>query len=124
LTGATPLGLSLTWPSKTLITWENTIATVDVVRGNLGTLRSTGNWTTSVFSCPYNDRTNKSAGIGFTPAPGESWYILVRPEVTYCNEDAGSYSSKAASEQGSTPFAGSDRDVGINASGSSCTATP
>ena len=58
------------------------------------------------------------------PTPGQAWYFVVRREDTFCNEDAGSYGTKAASEQGSTPFAGSDRDVGINASGSACTETP
>ena len=124
LTGATPLGMTLTWTSKTRITWEERIATVDVIRGNLATLKSSG-WTASVDACPYNDRTNRGATIG-APPPGVAWYILVRPEVTYCNEDAGSYSTKAASEQGSTPFSGSARDVGLNAPSTppTCGVTP
>mgnify|MGYP003572330625 FL=1 len=120
--GATAFGLDLTWNNKNQITWENTVLTVDLVRGDLYNLRSGGNLTTSIVGCAANDLTDATRNVG--PAnPGEAWYYLLRREVTFCNESAGSYGTKATSEQGWAPFSGSARDVGINASGSSCSAT-
>jgi hypothetical protein len=123
VTGSSAFGLNLTWNSKNQMTWENTVLTVDVLRGDLNTLRSTGNLTTSVAACAAEDYTGSTRNVG-SPDPGNAWYFLVRRELTFCNEDAGSYGTKATSEQGWATFSGSARDVGINASGSACTETP
>jgi len=125
VTGATAFGLNLTWNTKNQITWENTILTVDLLRGDLLNLRSTGNYTTSVLSCPADSQLASSWNVG-SPTAGQAWFFLVRREDTFCNEDAGSYSTKAASEQGSTPFSGSARDVGLNAASTppACGVTP
>ena len=95
------------------------------LRGDLLNLRSTGNYTTSVLSCPADSQPASSWNVG-SPTAGQAWFFLVRREDTFCNEDAGSYSTKAASEQGSTPFSGSARDVGLNAASTppACGVTP
>ena len=84
---------------------------------------STGDFTASVAACVQEDLDAATVSVG-SPGAGQAWYFLIRREITYCNEDAGSYGTKAVSEQGSAQFTGSARDVGINASAGACTETP
>ena len=50
--------------------------------------------------------------------------FVTRREITFCNEDAGAYSTNLTSERNSTPFTGSERDDEINAAALACTVTP
>jgi hypothetical protein len=109
-----PTGLRLDWP----------VSVVDMVRGTLSTLRSSGSYATAIDECTHED-TAQGARHSLTfsgiPAVGDAFFFVLRPEATFCNEDAGSYSTQSTREQGSTPGAGpSERDTEISADASSC----
>ena len=83
----------------------------DVVRGDLGSLRSTGgNFTASTQACVADNTQSTSLSFPLAPAPGEGFWFLVR--AANC-KGPGVYDSGAASQIGS-------RDAEIAASGPAC----
>jgi len=84
----------------------------DVVKGDLGTLRSTsGNFTTSTTSCLGNDLTGTTASDPSVPGPGGGAWHLVRA-VNSCGGN-GSYDEGVPSQPAS-------RDAGIDAASGAC----
>jgi len=85
--------------------------TYDVVRGSLGTLRSTaGDFTQATESCLANDRPETTRTDGATPALGDGFWYLVRG--VSCG-GAGYYDEGHPAQQGS-------RDAEIAASAGAC----
>jgi hypothetical protein len=84
----------------------------DVVKGNLGMLRSSaGNFTTSTTACLENDVVGLTSQDSRAPGPGAGLWHLVRA-VSSCG-GAGSYDEGSVSQQGS-------RDAEIDGSSSAC----
>jgi len=71
---------------RATLTWPQAIA-VDVVRGNLATVRASGSFTNSIGACLASATLTSSIADATTPAPGGVNYYLVRPARRYCNED-------------------------------------
>jgi hypothetical protein len=95
------------------VSWPTT-ATVDVVRGNLVALRSSGgNYTGTVSTCLANNVTATGIVDGSSPGPGGATYYLVRPTVAaFCNQTPG-YTTNH-------PREAAGRDAEIAASGNAC----
>jgi hypothetical protein len=92
--------------------WTPVLGTVyDVVKGNLGPMRSgAGDFTVSVLACVGNDLLYPVSSDSEVPAPGAGLYFVVR--ATGCSR-SGTYDEGASSQQGS-------RDAEIAASGNAC----
>jgi hypothetical protein len=99
---AAPLTVSVTCPStgstsirfpqtigftnKTTLSWGFT-ATVDVVRGDLAVVRSTGTYTNSVLACIADNQNVSSIVDATAPAASHLFYWLVRPSLQqFCNQ--------------------------------------
>lgn len=72
--------------NKTTVSW-GLPATVDVIRGDLAVVRTTGTYTNSVLTC-LADNQNVSSIVDTTaPAPSQLFYWLVRPSIQqFCNQ--------------------------------------
>jgi hypothetical protein len=108
------LGAKLDTAGNASYSWSSTPDTTgyDVVRGILGTLRSTGgNFTLAVDACVANDLGATSMQDAAPPAGGSGYWYLVRP-VNACS-GAGTYDSTIPPQQ-------SSRDAEIAASTSAC----
>jgi hypothetical protein len=81
---------------------------VDVVRGDLGTLQATGDFSAATSACLYNDESDTYADAVATPVPGQGFWYLVRTAAP-----AGTYDTGEPQQAGS-------RDAGIAASGNGC----
>jgi PKD repeat protein len=104
-------GLTL-GPGKSALAWDATaLATrFDLVRGSLGTLRSTGgSFATATNTCLENDGTDTSGSDTTSPATGAGFWYLVR--AADCANRAGSYNDI-------TQIA--SRDAGIAAAAGAC----
>jgi len=101
-------GLTLSWGADG---WT------DMVRGDLGALRTGRTFTGSVLACGVDDVLGSSATDGSILAPGQAFYYLARGAT--CNVAPFSYSSGAPQESGSgqTP---TSRDVQIGTDPSAC----
>jgi hypothetical protein len=98
-------GDQLSWSSLPGATWY------DVVRGDVGTLSSTGgDFSAATLGCLANDQATNSATYTGVPALGHAFWFLVRG--ANC-AGRGTYDSGVASQVGS-------RDAEINASASAC----
>ena len=97
---------------KPAISWGATAlaSSYDLVRGSLGTLRSSGgNFTTATGACVENQSLDASSSDGSSPAPGTGFWYLVR--AADCANRAGSY------DDGTQVAA---RDAEIAAAASTC----
>jgi hypothetical protein len=106
-----PFDQTLGFASKTQLAWT-TSERVDVVRGDLGALRSSaGQFNGTVDACLANDQTVSSITDATPPGAGSGKYYLVRPAgpTAYCNATP-SWKTGAAAER---PGAGGDRDADI-----------
>ena len=95
------------------ISWAAT-ATVDLVRGNLVTLRASGgNYTGTVSKCAANNVNATGVADGASPGAGGALYYLVRPTVaTFCNQSPGYTTNNPKETLG--------RDAEIQADGNAC----
>ena len=122
LTGGTPFAPTIEFTSKTRLAWSPP-SVVDVVRGNLITLRNTGSFATTIAlnGCLWESHEDGITGALTNladPGVGAAFFFVVRPENTFCNENAGSYSTKHAKELGSSDP--SARDTQINTDTDAC----
>ena len=96
---------SLSWTSRTTATGY------DIVRGNLGPLRTTGgDFTVATEECLQDNHPTTTLSYATNPPAGEGFWFLVRWVETAAN---GSYDSAAPSQVGL-------RDAEIAASGAAC----
>jgi len=67
---------TIEFASKNRIVWS-TSQFIDMVRGDLMTLRTQGIHSPAILSCVVNDVTTSSVTVG-TPSSGIGWYFVVR----------------------------------------------
>jgi cysteine-rich repeat protein len=104
---------ALTMPTKTTLSWTAVLLATgyDVVRGDLGLLRSGGgNFTTATAECLANDQAATTLGYAAVPAPGSGSFFLMRG--SNCS-GSGTYDTASPDQVGS-------RDAEVDASGVSC----
>jgi cysteine-rich repeat protein len=104
---------ALTMPTKTTLSWPAVLRATgyDVVRGDLGLLRSGGgNFTTATAECLANDQAATTLGYAAVPAVGSGSFFLVRG--SNCS-GSGTYDTTSPKQVGS-------RDAEVDASGVSC----
>ena len=97
---------SLWW---TQVTWadRNTLAlppfgeTTDLVRGDLGLLRSTASYVASALVCMGNDQTAVQFQDAASPTAGSGYFYLLRGQ-RHCNDSA-SYSTYSPRENPGNP---------------------
>ena len=113
-----PFAQAIGFSGKTQVTWASA-ALVDVVRGDLGALRSSGGqFNGTVEACLRNDVSASSVTDATTPSPGAGKYYLVRGAgpSPFCNASH-SWRTGAPAEK---PGAGGDRDDDIVLDGDAC----
>jgi hypothetical protein len=108
--GSPSLTMSKTM-GETVLSWPgSSFASLDVVRGDLSSLRSSaGDFSLSTDACIVDDLLDPSVIVPDTPAVGEGVWILARP----ANCGAGTYDSSGAAQT-------APRDAGIAAAASPC----
>jgi hypothetical protein len=110
-TARAPFGQSIGFAGKTQLAWA-TAELVDVVRGDLGALRSSGGqFNGTVQACLADGQNVSSIHDATVPPPGAAEYYLVRGAgpSAYCNATP-SWETGTAAEK---PGAGGDRDADI-----------
>jgi hypothetical protein len=106
-----PFDQEVGFASKSELSW-GAAELVDVIRGDLGALRSSaGQFAGTVETCAADDQTLSSLTDATVPGAGSGKYYLVRSAgpPPYCNATA-SWKTGAAAER---PGAGGDRDADI-----------
>ncbi len=108
-----PFGQAVGFSDKTTLSWT-TSTTYDAIRGDLGTLRTSGTFNGSVQACLANDATGTSVTDATDPTSGNGLYYLVRGGggAGACNATP-SWGTGAGSEQ-------TGRDSEIGADGNTC----
>jgi hypothetical protein len=104
-----PFGQAVGFASKTQFSWP-AAESVDVIRGDLGALRSSaGQFNGTVEACLANDMSVSSVNDAIAPGAGAGKYYLVRPAgpSAYCNATP-TWRTGVAAEN---PGAGGDRDA-------------
>jgi len=104
LVGPAVTGVDLTWPAAP------GASSYDVVRGDLGALRSTsGDFSNAVTDCLSDDQVGLTYNATVDPASGQAFFYLVRPEACL----AGTYDTAGSGQA-------APRDGGATAAPSSC----
>ncbi len=103
-----PFPRTITWVSKTEVSWQDNIGISDAILGDLDALRAAqGQFNGTVLGCVANDASTSS---GFThaavPAPGTAFYYLVKTFISLC-------SSWGTGSPAEVPGAGGDRDLDL-----------
>src|SRR6185436_4144001 len=114
----TPFDQAIGFASKIQFAWP-AAEPVDVIRGDLGLLRSSGGqFNGTVEACLGNDVSVSSVMDAILPASGAGKYYLVRGAgpSPYCNATP-SWKTGVAAEK---PGAGGDRDADIALDSDSC----
>jgi hypothetical protein len=84
--------------SKTTFSWTTSLS-IDAIRGDLGVVRSTGSYATSVSTCLNNNVVTTSVTDATAPASSQAFYYLVRPAVaTFCNAPVLSWGNGTAKQ--------------------------
>jgi hypothetical protein len=115
ISGSTPPPrvTGLGFQTHSAVDWEDTLAAAsyDVVKGDLGTLRTQGSFVQSVTGCLENDGTDRLAAEAAVPSPGQGFWYLAR--ATRSNGINGSYSMAVPRER-------AGRDSEISAAAARC----
>jgi hypothetical protein len=113
-----PFSQAIGFATKTQVSW-GALTQVDVIRGNLGVLRSGGGqFNGTVEACLGNDLSASSVSDATVPAPGAGKYYLVRGAgpSPYCIAGH-SWRTGVPAEK---PGAGGDRDTDIPLDADAC----
>ena len=81
-----PFSETLLFADKDTLSWSS-VQDVDAIRGDLGALRSTGDFSGTVEACVADNVSTASISAGSALAPGSGLYYLVRT-ANFCNANA------------------------------------
>jgi len=109
---AAPAGSPVLAVSGSGLSWtaQGTATGYDVVRGELGALRASGDFSVAVDQCLFDDAAATSVATPEVPEEGDAFFFLVR--AVNCGGE-GTYDSGAPSQAAS-------RDMGVNGAAAAC----